>query len=102
MYLYTHRTKKNPWPKWTGVMHGDEINYVFGEPLNPAFDYTEDEKDFSRKIMKYWSNFAKTGYEIFFVFLLNMGSWVHYVSYYPRMVVIFQRACCLKFDHFIK
>ncbi|XP_061505291.1 acetylcholinesterase isoform X3 [Anopheles gambiae] len=61
MYLYTHRSKGNPWPRWTGVMHGDEINYVFGEPLNPTLGYTEDEKDFSRKIMRYWSNFAKTG-----------------------------------------
>uniref|UniRef100_A0A182J9S0 Carboxylesterase type B domain-containing protein n=1 Tax=Anopheles atroparvus TaxID=41427 RepID=A0A182J9S0_ANOAO len=61
MYLYTHRSKGNPWPRWTGVMHGDEINYVFGEPLNPSLGYTDDEKDFSRKIMRYWSNFAKTG-----------------------------------------
>ncbi|XP_058822042.1 acetylcholinesterase isoform X1 [Topomyia yanbarensis] len=61
MYLYTHRSKGNPWPRWTGVMHGDEINYVFGEPLNPALGYIEEEKGFSRKIMKYWSNFAKTG-----------------------------------------
>uniref|UniRef100_U5EXG0 Carboxylic ester hydrolase n=1 Tax=Corethrella appendiculata TaxID=1370023 RepID=U5EXG0_9DIPT len=61
MYLYTHRSKGNPWPRWTGVMHGDEINYVFGEPLNPKLSYLEEEKDFSRKIMKYWTNFAKTG-----------------------------------------
>ncbi|XP_035782837.1 acetylcholinesterase-like isoform X2 [Anopheles albimanus] len=61
MYLYTHRSKGNPWPRWTGVMHGDEINYVFGEPLNPTLGYTDDEKGFSRKIMRYWSNFAKTG-----------------------------------------
>lgn len=61
MYLYTHRSKGNPWPRWTGVMHGDEINYVFGEPLNSALGYQDDEKDFSRKIMRYWSNFAKTG-----------------------------------------
>ncbi|XP_062565163.1 acetylcholinesterase isoform X1 [Armigeres subalbatus] len=61
MYLYTHRSKGNPWPRWTGVMHGDEINYVFGEPLNSALGYIEEEKGFSRKIMRYWSNFAKTG-----------------------------------------
>lgn len=61
MYLYTHRSRGNPWPRWTGVMHGDEINYVFGEPLNPALNYVQEEKDFSRKIMRYWTNFAKTG-----------------------------------------
>ncbi len=42
-------------------MHGDEINYIFGEPLNPAHSYTDEEKDFGRKIMRYWSNFAKYG-----------------------------------------
>ncbi|XP_055377991.1 acetylcholinesterase-like isoform X2 [Condylostylus longicornis] len=61
MYLYTHRSRSNPWPRWTGVMHGDEINYVFGEPLNSKYSYTEEEKTFSRRIMRYWSNFAKHG-----------------------------------------
>lgn len=43
MYYYKHRTIANPWPSWTGVMHADEINYVFGEPLNPAKSYTNQE-----------------------------------------------------------
>lgn len=61
MYFYNHRSKSNPWPKWTGVMHADEINYVFGEVLNPNLDYTPEERQFSRRIMRYWSNFAKYG-----------------------------------------
>lgn len=61
MYLYSHRSKSNPWPKWTGVMHADEINYVFGEALNPKLQYTDEERDFSRRIMRYWTNFARYG-----------------------------------------
>jgi acetylcholinesterase len=61
MYYYTHRTKTNPWPKWAGVLHGDEINFVFGEPLNPKFNYPEEEKHFSRRVMRYWANFARNG-----------------------------------------
>ncbi|CAH1728832.1 unnamed protein product [Chironomus riparius] len=61
MYYYTHRSKSNPWPRWTGVMHGDEISYVFGEPLNPKLDFLDEEKQFSRRIMRYWANFARTG-----------------------------------------
>lgn len=61
MYFYSHRSKYNPWPSWTGVMHGDEINYVFGEPFNPKYNYTDDERYFSRRIMRYWTNFAKYG-----------------------------------------
>lgn len=61
MYLYNHRSKSNPWPKWTGVMHADEINYVFGEVLNPSLDYTPEERQFAKRIMRYWTNFAKYG-----------------------------------------
>lgn len=60
-YYFTHRSSQNLWPKWMGVMHADEINYVFGEPLNPKFKYHKQERELSRKIMKYWTNFAKTG-----------------------------------------
>lgn len=61
MYYYKHRTVANPWPTWTGVMHADEINYLFGEPLNPAKSYTAQEVDLSKRLMRYWANFAKTG-----------------------------------------
>jgi len=61
MYYFKHRSHNNPWPSWTGVMHADEINYIFGEPLNPNFDYHPTEKELSRRIMRYWANFAKTG-----------------------------------------
>lgn len=61
MYYYKHRSVANPWPSWTGVMHGDEINYVFGEPLNPSKNYAPEEIELSRKMMRYWANFAKTG-----------------------------------------
>ncbi|PNF29354.1 Acetylcholinesterase [Cryptotermes secundus] len=61
MYYFKHRTVSNPWPSWTGVMHGDEINYVFGEPLNPSKDYEPSEVELSKRMMRYWANFAKTG-----------------------------------------
>ncbi|XP_034943568.1 acetylcholinesterase-like [Chelonus insularis] len=61
MYYYKHRSLNSPWPKWTGVLHGDEINYIFGEPLDPAKGYTKEEVILSKRIMRYWANFAKTG-----------------------------------------
>lgn len=42
-------------------MHADEINYVFGEVLNPALEYTQEERNFSRTIMRFWTNFARYG-----------------------------------------
>ena len=61
MYYFTHRSTQNPWPKWMGTMHGDEINFIFGEPLNRRLGYTEKEIELSRRMMKCWANFAKSG-----------------------------------------
>ncbi|VDM28613.1 unnamed protein product [Toxocara canis] len=52
----------NPWPKWTGVMHGYEIEYVFGAPIyNTTAGYTNREKVFSYKVIQYWKSFAAEG-----------------------------------------
>ena len=61
MYFFNHRSSHNLWPSWAGVLHADEINYVFGEPLNPKKRYLPAEVQLSQRMMRYWSNFAKTG-----------------------------------------
>ncbi|KOC62518.1 Acetylcholinesterase [Habropoda laboriosa] len=61
MYYYKHRSANNPWPRWTGVMHADEISYIFGEPLDPTKGYSTEEVHLSKRMMRYWANFAKTG-----------------------------------------
>ncbi|XP_050460958.1 acetylcholinesterase-like [Cataglyphis hispanica] len=61
MYYFKHRSANNPWPRWTGVMHADEISYIFGEPLDPTKPFTQEEIHLSRRMMRYWANFAKTG-----------------------------------------
>ena len=62
-YYFTERYSSNPWPRWMGVLHADEINFVFGDPLKPELqaNYTSDERRLSLKLMALWSNFAKTG-----------------------------------------
>ncbi|VDD92172.1 unnamed protein product [Enterobius vermicularis] len=60
-YYFTHRATQQTWPKWMGVVHGYEINFIFGEPLNETFNYTEEEKSLSWRMMHYWANFARTG-----------------------------------------
>lgn len=44
-----------------GVMHGDEIEYVFGHPLNMTLQYNARERDLSLRIMQAYSRFALTG-----------------------------------------
>ena len=61
-YYFTHRASAQTWPEWMGVLHGYEINFVFGEPLNELdYSYTAAEKELSRRFMRYWANFARTG-----------------------------------------
>ncbi|VDL88587.1 unnamed protein product [Schistocephalus solidus] len=65
-YEFTHRTKSLPWPTWAGVMHGYEIEYVFGIPFSPLFNeafygFTDEERELSDVMMTYWANFARTG-----------------------------------------
>uniref|UniRef100_A0A915KJX6 Carboxylic ester hydrolase n=1 Tax=Romanomermis culicivorax TaxID=13658 RepID=A0A915KJX6_ROMCU len=61
VYYFTERSSTNPWPKWMGVMHAYEIEYVFGVPIRKPQDYTPTETIFSRHIIAYWTNFAKNG-----------------------------------------
>lgn len=62
------RTSSNPWGEWMGVLHADEIEYVFGIPLNFSESHTVEEKELSRRVMQYFVRFALTGYEFFLSF----------------------------------
>uniref|UniRef100_A0AC35FDY8 Carboxylic ester hydrolase n=1 Tax=Panagrolaimus sp. PS1159 TaxID=55785 RepID=A0AC35FDY8_9BILA len=62
IYYFDQPSSANPWPSWTGVMHGYEIEYVFGVPIyNTTAGYTSREKTLSHKMIQYWSSFAKDG-----------------------------------------
>lgn len=61
VYLFDHVSSINPWPVWMGAMHGYEIEFVFGMPLNPSLGYTKNELNMTKKFMKHWANFARAG-----------------------------------------
>jgi carboxylesterase type B len=60
-YYYAHRASNDPWPSWSGVKHGDEIDFTFGLPLNDPGEFMADELDLATDVVTYWTNFAKTG-----------------------------------------
>ena len=46
-YLYEHRSSADPWPEWSGVKHGDELEFTFGIPIGNK-DYTIEERNFAK------------------------------------------------------
>lgn len=68
-YLLKQRTSTSLWGEWMGVMHGDEVAYVFGQPLNMSYQYNARERDLSLRIMKAFSRFALTGLVLLFSIL---------------------------------
>nr|ABB76665.1 acetylcholinesterase 2 [Cydia pomonella] len=60
-YYFTHRTSTSLWGEWMGVMHGDEMEYVFGHPLNMSLQYHTRERDLAAHIMQSFTRFALTG-----------------------------------------
>uniref|UniRef100_A0A8C2MLA4 Carboxylic ester hydrolase n=1 Tax=Cricetulus griseus TaxID=10029 RepID=A0A8C2MLA4_CRIGR len=63
-YEFQHPTNffKDIKPPHVKADHGDDIFYVFGSSYwGSKFDFTEEEELLSRRIMKYWANFARHG-----------------------------------------
>lgn len=60
-FLYFQRSSTNMWGDWMGVIHGDEVEYVFGHPLNESLKYTDEERKLSLKMIEVYSSFAFTG-----------------------------------------
>lgn len=56
-------------PPWADAAHGDEIPYVFGLPMiGPTelfpCNFSKNDVMLSAVVMTYWTNFAKTGYDL--------------------------------------
>ena len=64
-YYYSHRSSQDPWPKYSGTKHGDELEFTFGHPLSAPEKYTVSELKLATEIVTYWTNFVKAGYADF-------------------------------------
>nr|UFQ90039.1 acetylcholinesterase 8 [Pardosa pseudoannulata] len=58
-YKFEFRSPSTPAAKWLGVMHLDELQYVFGVPFHDNF--TTEEKELSNLLIDRWTTFAKKG-----------------------------------------
>ena len=57
-YFNTHQNPLSFVYKWMGVVHGDELAFVYGEPLH-SNKFKPNEVTFSKKLLVFWSNFIK-------------------------------------------
>ncbi|KAM4833753.1 cocaine esterase-like [Thomomys bottae] len=63
-YEFQHKPNflRNIKPPHVRSDHGDEVPFIFGSIFGGRkVDFTEEEKLLSRKMMKYWANFARNG-----------------------------------------
>jgi carboxylesterase type B len=45
-----------------GACHADELGYLFHTAISPPVSEDSDEMNVLLKMVKLWTNFAKTGY----------------------------------------
>ncbi|KAM0734792.1 Acetylcholinesterase [Formica fusca] len=83
MYCVLQRTSTNVWGEWMGVMHGDEVEYVFGHPLNQSLVYNAKERDLASRIIRYFSQFAYTG-----IPTLDEADWPPYTRDRPQYFIL--------------
>ncbi|XP_029633054.1 acetylcholinesterase [Octopus sinensis] len=60
-YYFTQIPSQSPWPKWVGAYHAAEIEYIFGSPVDRSKNFLDNEVELSKKMMRFWTNYAKTG-----------------------------------------
>ncbi|PRD33012.1 UNVERIFIED_CONTAM: Acetylcholinesterase-1 [Trichonephila clavipes] len=81
-YLFNHRPRDSPWAPWMGATHYDEVQFVFGEPFLDSSRYTVLEFDLSKKMIQYWTNFAKYGSPS------SSFDWPKYSSEYRTVMIL--------------
>ncbi|KAK7899549.1 hypothetical protein WMY93_020402 [Mugilogobius chulae] len=60
-YLFNMKTRIPGLPSWVEAEHAEDLQYLFGKPFSFALAYFPRHRDLSEYMIKYWSNFARTG-----------------------------------------
>jgi len=60
LYQFTENRPRKGTPSWMGAVHGDEIEYIFGRPLDPRFeaDYSWYQTRIATRMMSFVANMA--------------------------------------------
>jgi len=60
LYKFTQNRAGKGTPRWMGAVHGDEIEYIFGRPLDPRFEsgYSWYQTRIAARMMSFVANMA--------------------------------------------
>lgn len=59
MYFFTERS--GLLPEWIGSSHFEEVQFVFGLPFRHRDRYSAKQQEFSERLIKTWTHFARNG-----------------------------------------
>ncbi|KAH7970282.1 hypothetical protein HPB49_002246 [Dermacentor silvarum] len=60
-YVLGYRPAYSSWTDETEAVHFEDMELVFGVPLRPGTPSSEQDKQWSRTMIRVWSTFARTG-----------------------------------------
>ncbi|XP_006894494.1 PREDICTED: bile salt-activated lipase-like [Elephantulus edwardii] len=60
-YLFSYPSRTPIFPNSKGADHGDDVQYVFGQPFATPLKYGPEDRTLSEAMIAYWTNFARTG-----------------------------------------
>ena len=65
MYVFGHQSKSSLHKLRLGSIHGDQLRYIFGDPLiqdrAEQKNYSALDRQISTILISYWSSFARNG-----------------------------------------
>lgn len=104
---YSTNSESKNFPEWSSGVFGDELPYVFGAPLVDGIspfpsDYTRNEKRLSASIMRFWTNFAKSGYLIQILLIRNIRAYFILLNNFPTNFTIscYRNSTSIEMSHF--
>lgn len=62
LYMYYFTESSGHLPKWVGSSHFEEVQFVFGLPYRYPHKYSTKQKEFTKRLIKTWTHFARNGY----------------------------------------
>lgn len=67
-FVFNAPPRLDVYPRWASGAPGDDVAYAFGAPVTDGIDpfpltYTRSDRALADSVLKYWTNFIKTGLE---------------------------------------